>query len=88
MRSPDYYAKLEAMKALAEMEESQDADAKASRQKMTSISREVQLLGNEARKRTKASTGPEKAAWEKAADALMRAEAACDAARAALFDLG
>ena len=52
MRSPDYYAKLEAMKALAEMEESQDADAKASRQKMTSISREVQLLGNEARKRT------------------------------------
>jgi len=74
------------MKALAEMEESQDANAY--RQKMTSISREVQLLGNEARKRTKASTGPEKAAWEKAADALMRAEAACDAARAALFDLG
>jgi len=86
MRTPAYYEKLEAMKALAEMEESQDANAY--RQKMTSISREVQLLGNEARKRTKASTGPEKAAWEKAADALMRAEAACDAARAALFDLG
>lgn len=85
MRTPSYYEKLERARQL--VDESQDVDAKAARQKMTSISREVQRLGNEARKRMKAG-GADKAGWEKAADALMQAEAACDKARAALFDLG
>lgn len=40
MRTPEYYEKLEAMKALAEMRDSQDA--KAVGQKMLSISRDVQ----------------------------------------------
>lgn len=90
MRTPEFYERLEATAArLAARTESQDADAQQMRQKLTTISREVQSMGNAARKAWKgAPDGAAKASWEKAADALMKAEAACDDARAALFKLG
>jgi hypothetical protein len=86
MRTPEYYEKLEAMKALAEMRDSQDA--KAVCQKMLSISRDVQQLGNDARERMTSASDAEKPNWEKVADALEEAEAAFNKARLVRLALG